>query len=141
MRARTSRTIIFFLLITSLLSSAQQIREKDLPQKYQDWLRLTKYIIHKQEKEVFMQLTNDRERDIFIEIFWEIRDPTPGTPQNERKEEIRERFDYANKRLRSGAGREGWMTDQGMIYIILGPPASIERNPSSRDIHPSTETS
>jgi len=115
---------------------AQKIKEKDLSEKYQKWLRLTKYIIHGKELDVFMQLTNERERDIFIESFWNLRDPTPGTPQNERKDEIIERFEYANYRLGSGSGRDGWMTDQGRIYIILGPPASIERTPSSKDIYP-----
>lgn len=136
MKVKTSRIILFFLLITSLLFPGQKIKEKDLSQKYKDWLKLTAYIIHEQEKEVFLQLTSDRDRDIFIETFWKKRDPTPGTPQNEYQEEILRRFLYANKRLKFGAAREGWMTDMGMMYIILGPPISIERSASSRDIYP-----
>ena len=136
MKAKTSLILIFCLLFTSFLFSQKKIKEKDLPEKYQDWLKLTKYIIVEKELDVFMQLTNNRDRDIFIETFWNLRDPTPGTPLNERKEEVIERFEYANFRLRSGSGRPGWMTDQGRIYMILGPPVSIERNPSSRDIFP-----
>lgn len=136
MKVKASIFVLVFLVSISLLSWGQKLKEKDLPEKYQDWLKLTRYIIHDKELDVFMQLTSDWERDIFIESFWNIRDPTPGTPRNEKKEEIIERFNYANLRLGSGAGRAGWMTDQGRIYIILGPPASIERNPSSRDIFP-----
>ncbi len=136
MKIKTSIIFFFLLLMTVMVSTPQKLKEKDLPEKYQDWLKLTRYIIHDKELDVFMQLTNNRERDIFIESFWKIRDPTPGTPKNERKEEIIERFDYTNYRLRSGSGRPGWMTDQGRIYIILGPPVSIERNPSSQDIFP-----
>lgn len=136
MKVKTSAIVLFCLLSTCLISSAQKIKEKDLPEKYQDWLKLTRYIIHEKELEVFMQLTDDLLRDTFIEAFWNLRDPTPGTPKNEFKEEIIERFNYTNYRLGSGAGREGWMTDQGRIYIILGPPASIERNPSSQEIFP-----
>lgn len=136
MKTKISIIILFFLLMTSVFASQQKLKEKDLPSKYQDWLSLTKYIIQDKELDVFMQLTNNRERDIFMEAFWNLRDPTPGTPQNERKEEIIKRFDYANYRLGSGSGRRGWMTDQGRIYIILGPPVSIERNPSSSDIYP-----
>jgi len=136
MKVKTSIIFIFCLILTSSLFSQQKIKEKDLPGKYQDWLKLTRYIIHNKELDVFMQLTNNRERDIFIETFWNLRDPTPGTPKNERKEEIIERFEYANYRLGSGAGRPGWMTDQGRFYMILGAPVSIERNPSSRDIFP-----
>lgn len=136
MKVKTSLSLILCILLTLSLFSQQKVKEKDLPGKYQDWLKLIRYIIHEKELDVFMQLTNNRERDIFIESFWNLRDPTPGTPKNERKEEIIERFKYANYRLRSGSGRPGWMTDQGMFYIILGPPVSIERNPSSRDIFP-----
>lgn len=136
MKIKTSIIFFFLLLMTVMVSTPQKLKEKDLPEKYQDWLKLTRYVIHDKELDVFMQLTNNRERDIFIESFWKIRDPTPGTPKNERKEEIIERFDYTNYRLRSGSGRPGWMTDQGRIYIILGPPVSIERNPSSQDIFP-----
>lgn len=136
MKVKISVFALVFVFSISLLSQGQKIREKDLPEQYQDWLKLTRYIIHEKELEVFMQLTSDWERDIFIESFWKERDPTPGTPRNERQEEIIERFNYANLRLGSGAGRPGWMTDQGRIYIILGPPSSIERNPSSRDIFP-----
>jgi len=136
MKFKTSLILIFCLLLTSSLFSQQKVKEKDLPEKYQDWMKLTKYIIHEKELDVFMQLTNNRDRDIFIESFWNLRDPTPGTPKNERKEEVIERFDYANYRLGSGSGRPGWMTDQGRFYMILGPPVSIERNPSSREIVP-----
>jgi len=136
MKVKISVFVLVFLVSISLLSQDQKIRERDLPEKYQDWLKLTRYIIHDKELDVFMQLTSDWERDVFIESFWNIRDPTPGTPRNEKKEEIIERFNYANLRLGSGAGRAGWMTDQGRIYMILGPPSSIERNPSSRDIFP-----
>lgn len=136
MKVKTSIIFLCFLLMTTLVSSPQKLKEKDLPEKYQDWLKLTRYIIHDKELDVFMQLTNNKERDIFIESFWNLRDPTPGTPQNERKDEIIERFEYCNYRLGSGAGRPGWMTDQGRVYMILGPPVSIERNPSSKDIYP-----
>ena len=136
MKAKASKIILFFLLITSLLSSTQKIKEKDLSQKYRYWLKLTKYIIHEEEKEVFMKLTNGRDRDIFIETFWKKRDPTPGTPQNEYKEKIVKRFMYANKYFKYGTSREGWMTDMGMMYIILGPPVGIERSSSSRELYP-----
>jgi len=128
-------SLIFFLL-TSLLFSDKKIKEKDLPQKYQDWLRLTKYIILSQEKEVFMQLTTNRDRDIFIEAFWKQRDPTPGTPANEYKEEHIKRFLHANKFFKRGTAREGWMTDMARFYIILGPPVSIERFEGTMGLYP-----
>jgi GWxTD domain-containing protein len=136
MKLKTSQIPLFLLLIASLFSATQKVREKDLPQKYQDWLKLTAYIISEKEKDVFLQLTTDRERDLFMESFWKQRDPTPGTPQNEYQEEHLKRFKYANENFRRGSGREGWMTDMGRIHIILGPAVSYDRTPSSSDVYP-----
>ncbi len=136
MKVKITRIILFFFVMSSLLYSAQKVKEKDLPPQYQEWLKLTRYIIHEKEKEVFLELTADYERDAFIDMFWKQRDPTPGTPQNEYKEEILERFLYVNKHFSRGTTREGWMTDQGSIYMILGEPVSIERFPAPHDIYP-----
>lgn len=126
----------FLLLLNSLIFSNQKIREKDLPQKYQEWLKLVSYIILPVEKDVFIKLTSDRDRDIFIETFWKQRDPTPGTPQNEYRDEHAKRFLYANSYYRRGSPREGWMTDMGRMRILLGPPASIERFDGVAGVHP-----
>jgi len=136
MRVRAPRIPLFLLLITSLLFATQKVKEKDLSQKYRDWLKLTKYIMLKQERDVFLQLTADYDRDLFIESFWKQRDPTPGTPQNEYKEELSKRFLYANENFGRGSSKEGWMTDMGRIYITLGPPISIDRFPSGLDLYP-----
>lgn len=128
--------LFLFFLTCLFLSGQKKIREKDLPQKYRDWLKLTRYIIRSEEKDVFMQLATDRDRDIFLESFWKIRDPTPGTPENEYREEHIKRFMHANKQFRRGSPREGWMTDMGRIYIILGPPVSIERFEGQKGIYP-----
>ena len=111
------------------------LKEKDLPQKYQDWLKLVSYIILPVEKDVLLKLTMDRDRDIFIESFWKQRDPTPDTPRNEFKDEHVRRFNYANTFYKRGTPREGWMTDMGRVYIILGAPRSIERFEGVAGIH------
>jgi GWxTD domain-containing protein len=136
MRPRTLRIALFLLLAAASLFGAQKVSEKDLAQKYQDWLKLTRYIITENERDVFLRLGTDRERDLFMETFWKQRDPTPGTPQNEYQEEHLTRFNYANTTFRRGSGREGWMTDMGRIYIILGPPVSYDRMPTSSDVYP-----
>lgn len=118
--------LISFILFYALLFSAGQLKREDLPAKYREFLDLTQYIMLDEEREVFMQLTNDRERDIFIESFWKQRDPTPGTKRNEYKEEHIRRFEHANEFLGRATSREGWRTDRGRIYIILGEQASKE---------------
>ena len=87
---------------------------------YKKWLNQdVVYIITPEEKAAFKQLSNDEERDQFIEQFWLRRDPTPDTPENEYKEEHYRRIAYANEHF--AAGIPGWKTDRGRIYIIWGP--------------------
>jgi len=120
----------FFLTIVlcaSLLFSGQKTAGKDLAEKHKDWLKLVNYIILPVERDVFLSLTSEMDRDVFIERFWKQRDPTPGTQANEYKDEIMKRFAYVNKFFSRGTTREGWMTDMGRIYMILGESKGIER--------------
>ncbi|HOW84573.1 MAG TPA: GWxTD domain-containing protein [Candidatus Aminicenantes bacterium] len=107
---------------------------RDLDPIYQEFLKLTAYVISPKEREVFGQLPDNRDRDIFIADFWKIRDPTPGTPENEYKDEIEKRFAHVNKYF--GAGRPGWMTDRGRVWMILGEPRSYDRFPGTTGIIP-----
>lgn len=59
----------------------------------------------------------------FLE-FWKKLDPTPSTEFNEAFEEYYQRVYYANNAFKSYI--EGWQTDRGMVYIVLGPPATIQ---------------
>ncbi len=133
--ARTTQ-ILALMMIISVFLCGNQIKEKDLPSKYRDWLKLVSYIIRPEEKNVFMQLSNDRERDVFIQTFWKQRDPTPGTQENEYREEHIKRFSYANEYYRRGSPREGWMTDMGRFHIVLGSPVSIERFDNQKGLYP-----
>ncbi len=123
--SRPSR-LVLALLLPALALAGQRTAEKDLAAPYQEWLKLVAYHIQPVEKDVFLQLTNDRDRDVFIETFWKQRDPTPGTPENEYQDELVKRFRYVNDRFGRSTTREGWRTDMGQYYMILGPPASIE---------------
>lgn len=126
---------ICFLFLPFLFPE-EKYEERDLSSKYKEWLDIVDYILSPVEEEVFLKLTADRERDIFIEAFWKQRDPTNGTSQNEFKDEHMRRFNYANKYFGRGTSRPGWKTDMGRYYIILGPPNSIERLENTRGIWP-----
>jgi GWxTD domain-containing protein len=80
-------------------------------------------------------LQTDAEREHFIEQFWQRRDPTPGTPRNEFKEEHYRRIAFANDRFRTTAGIPGWKTDRGRIYITFGPPDELDRHPNGGPLH------
>ena len=102
---------------------------KELQSPYQAWLTTdVAYIITDAEKKAFSQLGTDEERDQFIEQFWLRRDPTPGTVENEYKEEHYRRIAFANDHFASGM--PGWKTDRGRLYIVYGPPDEIESHPS-----------
>jgi GWxTD domain-containing protein len=118
------------------LRPQDKVEVEDLAPRFRDFLDLTSYIMLAPEKDVFMQLQADRDREAFIRTFWKQRDPTPGTPQNEYREEHIRRFNHANTVLARQTPRQGWMTDMGRYYIILGEPTSYERMPSSLDLYP-----
>ncbi len=101
----------------------------ELSKVYKKWLNEdVVWIITDQERAAFMQLSNDEERDNFIEAFWQRRDPTPDTEENEYKEEHYRRIAYANEHF--AAGIPGWKTDRGRIYIMYGPADEVESHPS-----------
>jgi GWxTD domain-containing protein len=63
--------------------------------------------------------------------FWKRRDPTPGTPRNERREQFYRAIEYANAHYRA-AGRgapEGWRTDRGRVYAKNGTPDDVLERP------------
>lgn len=95
---------------------------------YKKWLdEDVRWIITDEELSAFKKLSNNAERDTFIEGFWQRRDPTPDTAENEYKEEHYRRIAYANEHY--AAGMPGWRTDRGRIYIMYGPPTSIDSHP------------
>jgi GWxTD domain-containing protein len=99
--------------------------EKELDTPYKKWLQEeVPYIITDEERSAFLQLQTNEEREQFIEAFWQRRDPTPDTVENEFKEEHYRRIAYANERFSSGI--PGWRTDRGRIYIMWGPADQLE---------------
>jgi GWxTD domain-containing protein len=96
---------------------------------YKKWVdEDVRWIITDQELQAFKNLSNDEERDQFIEQFWLRRNPNPDSPENEFREEHYRRIAYANEHF--AAGKPGWKTDRGHIYISFGKPDSIDSHPS-----------
>ena len=111
----------------------KKAQEKKLKQElegpYKKWLNQdVVWIITDEERAAFKKLSNDEERDQFIEQFWLRRDPTPDTVENEYKEDHYRRIAYANEHFASGI--PGWKTDRGRMYIMFGPPDNIESHPA-----------
>ena len=95
---------------------------------YKRWLNEdVRWIITDEEMSAFKKLATNAERDQFIENFWQRRDPTPDTEENEFKEEHYRRVAYSNEHF--AAGVPGWRTDRGRMYIMYGKPDSIDSHP------------
>ncbi len=108
---------------------AQKALRQELKGPYKIWLdQDVPYIITDDERKAFMSLSNDEEREAFIENFWQRRNPNPDSPENEFREEHYRRIQYANDHF--AAGKPGWKTDRGHIYIAFGPADSIDAHPS-----------
>jgi GWxTD domain-containing protein len=109
--------------------TAQKALRQELKGTYKTWLNQeVTYIISDEERKAFTSLSNDEERDAFIENFWLRRNPSPDSPENEFREEHYRRIQYANDHF--AAGKPGWKTDRGHIYIAFGKPDDIEAHPS-----------
>ncbi len=106
----------------------KEVRE-ELKGPYKKWVNEdVHWIITDQELKAFKSLSNDEERDNFIEQFWLRRNPNPDSPENEFREEHYRRIAYANEHF--AAGKPGWKTDRGHMYISFGKPDSIDSHPS-----------
>lgn len=120
----------FCLLITllSIFSLAEESVKQELPYKWKKWLEEeVVYIITRKERNMFFSLKSEREREAFKKAFWLQRDPTPGTQTNEFRNEHYRRVKYATEFFGRETFKQGWETDRGRIYIILGEPIDIQR--------------
>src|SRR5438270_1274652 len=149
------RTVVFYFLSFTVLSPAllaQDARDpnalppplqkldkdqkrklkktlKELETPYKQWLNEdVVYIISPAERQAFLQLDTNEEREQFIEQFWLRRSSNPDLPDNDFKEEHYRRIAYANEHFASGI--PGWKTDRGRMYIMWGPADEIESQPT-----------
>jgi len=66
--------------------------------------------------------------------FWKQRDPNPGNEENQAFDEYYRRIGFANDNFTHYV--DGWKTDMGMVYVVLGPPDNIEHHPFDADQKP-----
>src|SRR3977135_4107847 len=101
---------------------------KELDSAYRQWLTEdVTYIISPDERNAFLQLDTNQEREQLIEKFWLRRSSNPDLPENDFKEEHYRRIAYANEHFASGI--PGWKTDRGRIWIMYGKPDERETHP------------
>src|ERR1700730_8483734 len=159
---RVARTTVFSILSFAVIAPALPAQDRDpnpapTPQKldkeqkrklkktlkeldtpYKQWLNEDViYIISPAERQSFLQLETNEEREQFIEQFWLRRSATPDLPDNDFKEEHYRRIAYTNEHYASGI--PGWKTDRGRMYIMWGPPDEIESHPTGGTYDPPME--
>jgi GWxTD domain-containing protein len=83
----------------------------------------------------FIEEASDQEEMIkrYLE-FWKKKDPSPNTEENEIFNEYYRRIVFANEKYSHYT--EGWKTDRGMVFILLGPPSNVDRHPFDYDSKP-----
>src|SRR5204862_970175 len=133
--ARAESSLPYVAQLPQTRRQPSAVRQAASP--YEKWLNEdVAYILIDRERASFAALSTDAERERFIEQFWLRRDPTPGTAQNEFKEEYYRRIAYTNERYGT-ADAPGWRSDRGRTYMIWGPPDEIDAHPSGgMYVHP-----
>ncbi len=74
----------------------------------------------------------EEDKEQSFKEFWQRRDPTPETEQNELFDEYYKRVELSNIKFGSGK-RDGWRSDRGRIFIVYGSPDTIERTSPYRN--------
>jgi GWxTD domain-containing protein len=108
-----------------------------LPEHHRKWLtEEVTYLISPVEREVFLKLESEQEREAFVEAFWRKRDENPTTLENEYRDEHYKRLAYVNEFFGRDSPGPGWRTDRGRYYILLGPPRNRQNFDGSDEVYP-----
>lgn len=85
------------------------------------------YIANEAQLKVIKDAKTEDEKVKRFAEFWKAKDPSPSTEENEIFEEYYARVAYANENF--SHYNEGWRSDMGMVFILLGPPSNVDRHP------------
>jgi GWxTD domain-containing protein len=128
--------IIFSAAFVMTLQETRSQEINSLPKKSRQWLeRDVALVITPAERAVFLKLTSETQRERFIEEFWRQRDPDLETRNNEFRLAHYRRIAFADDKFGRKKGAEGWRTDRGRIYVLLGKPLEVE-SLAGQGIHP-----
>lgn len=97
-------------------------------------IEMLRYIVHEQTIEDVLKKKNEDKMSWF-NSFWDSKDPIRATAKNELMNEYYSRIDFAFDQFSTASQPEGYDSDQGRIYIKIGPPKEIIRTfPTSRRV-------
>jgi len=89
-------------------------------------IKQLRYVASQTEIDKINSGKNEVEKIILFKEYWQLLDPSPNTERNEAFEDYYQKIQYSNNNFKSYT--EGWLTDKGQIYIVLGKPTNIEKS-------------
>jgi GWxTD domain-containing protein len=126
MTIRSSAVAMILLSLAAGTARAAEPTDWKTPNK--DWLKgPVQWLMTDDELKDFKKLHSDEERAAFAKTFWEKRDPTPGTPENEYQVIFWQRVAQADKSYKDII-RQGSVTDLGRVFLMLGPPTTTRKD-------------
>jgi len=118
--------MIMIMWLGAAVSAKKSAESKKMDGPYSikkdPFYRIARLIMTKEEIDIYKRLQDHQSRLKFIDEFWKKRDPTPGTEENESRQEFALRIAFANKWFRETPKGEGWNTERGRILLQLGFP-------------------
>jgi GWxTD domain-containing protein len=104
--------------------------------KYDIWLNEeVKALITKDERDAFKKLKSDQDKEKFIADFWARRDPSPGTPANEFKDDYEKRLKFINENIKV-KDKKSIDTDMGQTFLLLGQPTDQKKEGKQEEGQP-----
>jgi Ca-activated chloride channel family protein len=94
-------------------------RIKNLSEKYQQFLEDVEPIIMPQERDTFLILETDAQRDAWIIEFWRRRDKAAGTTNSSFRDTYYARIDEAREKFKQLSN------DRAHMFLLQGPPNEI----------------
>ena len=91
-------------------------------------IKMLRYVADDETIDKLESIKDKKEKEERFRIFWKELDPTPNTSFNEAMNEYYQRIKYANTQFKSYS--DGWLTDMGMVFVVMGPPISVEKQSS-----------
>src|SRR5215212_548567 len=102
-----------------LTRAERKERLAKLSDKHRSFLAEVEPIIAPGERDTFLRLETEAQRDVFIEDFWRRRDIAAGTTNHAARDDYYERLELVRTKF------EQIMSDRGRIYLIHGTPAML----------------
>lgn len=101
-----------------------------LSEQHRQFLTDVEPIIQAFERDAYLKLETDAQRDSFIEDFWRRRDIARGTTNHAARREYYDRLEFVRENF------ESISSDRGKVYLVQGPPLGIVDVKCSKYVQP-----